>query len=213
MAMSVKESADEVPRDAAGARPIWWRSCIPLTPVSEICCSPTITPRSSAPCSDSKGGSSTTRRATGSRRSTRATRRQEVERIRNDVVMDALSAVAIRLGSMRQGRKSIIFVSEGFTVDAAAADAAPERAESDRSGARRRSAPPAQDSPRQQTNESFARRSSISACARCSATSTATTRRSIRSTHAAWPSFEFDIDAVPGGAAISFQQRPAVRCR
>ena len=41
---------------------------------------------------------------------------QEVERIRNDVVMDALSAVSIRMGAMRQGRKSIIFVSEGFTV-------------------------------------------------------------------------------------------------
>ena len=41
---------------------------------------------------------------------------QEIERIRNDVVMDALSAVSIRMGAMRQGRKSIIFVSEGFTV-------------------------------------------------------------------------------------------------
>ena len=40
----------------------------------------------------------------------------EVERIRNEVVMDALSALAIRMGSMRQGRKSIIYVSEGLTV-------------------------------------------------------------------------------------------------
>jgi VWFA-related protein len=38
-----------------------------------------------------------------------------VERIRNDVVMSALEGAAVKLGSMREGRKSIIFVSEGFT--------------------------------------------------------------------------------------------------
>src|SRR4051812_25948272 len=37
-----------------------------------------------------------------------------VERIRDDVTMGALRAAAARLGSMREGRKSIIFVSEGF---------------------------------------------------------------------------------------------------
>jgi VWFA-related protein len=40
----------------------------------------------------------------------------QVERIRNDVVMGALQGLAIRLGSLRDGRKSIVFVSEGFTA-------------------------------------------------------------------------------------------------
>lgn len=41
---------------------------------------------------------------------------QTVEKIRNDVTMGALKAAAVRLGGMREGRKSIIFVSEGFTA-------------------------------------------------------------------------------------------------
>ncbi len=36
--------------------------------------------------------------------------------IRNQVVMTALKGAAIRLGGLREGRKSIIFVSEGFTT-------------------------------------------------------------------------------------------------
>ena len=40
---------------------------------------------------------------------------QQVEKIRNDVTMGALKGAAVRLGGMRDGRKSIIFVSEGFT--------------------------------------------------------------------------------------------------
>ena len=40
---------------------------------------------------------------------------QTVEKIRNDVTMGALKGAAVRLGGMRDGRKSIIFVSEGFT--------------------------------------------------------------------------------------------------
>jgi VWFA-related protein len=38
-----------------------------------------------------------------------------VERIRNQVTMGALKAAAFRMGGLREGRKSIIFVSEGFT--------------------------------------------------------------------------------------------------
>lgn len=38
-----------------------------------------------------------------------------VERIRNQITMGALEAAAIRMGGLREGRKSIIFVSEGFT--------------------------------------------------------------------------------------------------
>ena len=44
-----------------------------------------------------------------------------VEHIRNQVMMGALKGAAIRLGGLREGRKSIIFVSEGFTDHPAAA--------------------------------------------------------------------------------------------
>ena len=40
---------------------------------------------------------------------------QTVERIRNEVTMGALRGAAVKLGGLREGRKSIIFVSEGFT--------------------------------------------------------------------------------------------------
>ena len=39
-----------------------------------------------------------------------------VEQIRNEVVMTALRGLSTRLGSLREGRKAIIFVSEGFTA-------------------------------------------------------------------------------------------------
>jgi len=38
-----------------------------------------------------------------------------VERVRNQVTMSAIKGAAIKLGGMREGRKSIILVSEGFT--------------------------------------------------------------------------------------------------
>lgn len=38
-----------------------------------------------------------------------------VERLRNQLTMGALKAAAFRMGGLREGRKSIIFVSEGFT--------------------------------------------------------------------------------------------------
>ena len=41
---------------------------------------------------------------------------EQVEIIRNDVVMTALRGAATRLGSLREGRKAIIFVSEGLTA-------------------------------------------------------------------------------------------------
>jgi VWFA-related protein len=41
----------------------------------------------------------------------------QVENIRNDVSMGALRAAAAQLGAMREGRKSIIYVSEGFTAN------------------------------------------------------------------------------------------------
>jgi VWFA-related protein len=39
-----------------------------------------------------------------------------VEQIRNDVSMSAVKGAAVRLGGMREGRKSIIYVSEGFVA-------------------------------------------------------------------------------------------------
>ena len=39
---------------------------------------------------------------------------EEVERIRNQVVMDALRGLSIRLGGLREGRKAVLFVSEGL---------------------------------------------------------------------------------------------------
>ena len=38
-----------------------------------------------------------------------------VEKVRNQITMSALKAAAIRMGGLREGRKSIIFISEGFT--------------------------------------------------------------------------------------------------
>jgi VWFA-related protein len=39
---------------------------------------------------------------------------QAVETVRNQVVMTALRGLSVKLGSLREGRKAIIFVSEGF---------------------------------------------------------------------------------------------------
>jgi len=40
---------------------------------------------------------------------------QAVETVRNQVTMTALRGVAVRMGSLREGRKALIFVSEGFS--------------------------------------------------------------------------------------------------
>jgi len=40
---------------------------------------------------------------------------QTVERIRNQISMDALKSAAMKMGALREGRKAVIFVSEGFT--------------------------------------------------------------------------------------------------
>ena len=39
-----------------------------------------------------------------------------VERVRNQVAMDALKGAAVKMGGLREGRKSIIYVSEGLTT-------------------------------------------------------------------------------------------------
>ncbi len=40
---------------------------------------------------------------------------EEVERIRNQVTLSALRSLVIRMGSLREGRKAVILVSEGFS--------------------------------------------------------------------------------------------------
>lgn len=73
-----------------------------------------------------------------------------VERIRNDVVMSAIQGISVRMGSLREGRKALIFVSEGFTgmlppqMRARIADQGPNPIEAEL-GAR------SQDSPAEQT--------------------------------------------------------------
>lgn len=71
-----------------------------------------------------------------------------VERIRNEVAMDALRGLAVRLGSLRTGRKSIIYVSEGFTVQLP-----PEMRRSDAREPQR--APAITNDRIEQTNETF----------------------------------------------------------
>jgi len=60
-----------------------------------------------------------------------------VERDPNQVVIDRLRGLSVRLGSMRDGRKSIIYVSEGPAVRSAAANAQRD-ASMPRSATRRR---------------------------------------------------------------------------
>lgn len=127
---------------------------------------------------------------------------QQIERIRNDVVMDALSAIAVRMGSLRQGRKSVIYVSEGLTVmlppqmqrQNAQAPVDPLQAEL---GAA------LQDSPQQQSAEFFSQaeldgrlREVFRDMNRNNASIYALDPRGLAP-------FEYDIDAVPGGSTIS----------
>lgn len=41
---------------------------------------------------------------------------ETVERVRNQVTMSALQAACMQMGALREGRKSLVFVSEGFTT-------------------------------------------------------------------------------------------------
>jgi VWFA-related protein len=77
----------------------------------------------------------------------------QVEGIRDDVTMGALRAAASQLGAMREGRKSIIFVSEGFTANLPAQLSDPNAAMPGIGNTSR----PGQDvtSPRQQSEQFF----------------------------------------------------------
>ena len=110
------------------------------------------------------------------------------------------------MGSMREGRKSIIFVSEGLHRHAAAADAAAERPESDRSRAgcgRRRRRRTARSSRR---HEWFGQAILDSAPARgVPRRRTATTPSIYSLDPRGLAPFEYDIDDVLAGPPISFQ--------
>jgi VWFA-related protein len=128
----------------------------------------------------------------------------EVERIRNQVVMDALSSVAVRMGSMRQGRKSIIFVSEGLTV-MLPPQMQRQNAQNPIDPLQAIAGAAVQDSPQQQTNEFFNQavldgrlREVFRDANRNNASIYSLDPRGLAV-------FEYDIDAVPGGASISFQ--------
>ena len=50
---------------------------------------------------------------------------QTVERIRNQIWIDALKGAAMKIGALREGRKSVIFIGEGFTGISPGADVDP----------------------------------------------------------------------------------------
>ena len=129
---------------------------------------------------------------------------QEVERIRNNVVMDALSAVAIRMGSMRQGRKSIIFVSEGFNV-LLPPQMQRQNAQYPLDPSQAAAAAGVQDSSRQQSAEFFSQ-AEIDLRLREVFRDVNRNNASIYSLDPrGLTPFEYDIDAAPGGATISMQ--------
>ena len=129
---------------------------------------------------------------------------QEIERIRNDVVMDALSAVSIRMGAMRQGRKSIIFVSEGFTV-MLPPQLQRQNAQRPTDPFQAAAAAAVQDSSQQQSAEAFSQaaidfrmRDVFRDANRNNTAIYALDPRGLAP-------FEYDIDVAPGGASISLQ--------
>ena len=129
---------------------------------------------------------------------------QEIERIRNDVVMDALSAVSIRMGAMRQGRKSIIFVSEGFTV-MLPPQLQRQNAQQPTDPFQVAAAAAVQDSSQQQSAEAFSQaaidfrmRDVFRDANRNNTAIYALDPRGLAP-------FEYDIDAAPGGGTISLQ--------
>jgi VWFA-related protein len=128
---------------------------------------------------------------------------QDVERIRNDIVMGALKGLSVRLGSMREGRKSIIFVSEGFT---AMLPPQMQRADASAPANPRETSVQAlgQDSPRQQTAEFFAQSDVYNRMREVFQDA----NRNNASIYSLDPRglavFAFDIDDVAGGPPPSF---------
>ena len=112
---------------------------------------------------------------------------EQVERIRNDVVMGALRGLSTRLGIAARGTQVDHLRQRGLHRDAAAADARAGRVgagESDPDGAR----PRRRRTARARTPASCSpSRISTRGCATSSTPPTATTRPSTRSIRAAWP--------------------------
>ena len=126
----------------------------------------------------------------------------DIERIRNDIVMDALSAIAVRMGSMREGRKSIVFVSEGLTV-MLPPQLQRQNAQIPLDPVQAAAAATVQDSSQQQSAEfmnqatlDYKLRDVYRAVNRNNASIYALDPRGLAP-------FEFDIDEAPSGAAIS----------
>ena len=124
---------------------------------------------------------------------------ETVERIRNQVSLSALKALIVHMGSLKEGRKSLILVSEGYTymlppqmrnADAQHAGLGQsERVQPDRPGrtTSTRIAPPGRPAS-----------TWTPTCARSTTPPTATTSRSTPSIRAACPGFEFDINEGVG---------------
>jgi VWFA-related protein len=126
-----------------------------------------------------------------------------VERIRNDVVMGALEGLAIRLGSLREGRKSIIFVSEGFTAllpPQMRREDASQPADPRRQGA----AAAAQDSTQQQTAEWFGQTDVYSRLREVFDTANRNNAAVYSLDPRGLAPFEFGLDDLPFGPPPSF---------
>ena len=128
---------------------------------------------------------------------------QEVEKVRNQVVMDALSAVAVRMGAMRQGRKSIIFVSEGFTI-MLPPQMQRENAQNPIDPLQAAAGAAVADSSRQQSAEFFNQADVDSRMREVFRDANRNNAAIYSLDPRGLTPFEYDIDAVPGGASISF---------
>jgi VWFA-related protein len=128
---------------------------------------------------------------------------QEVEKVRNQVVMDALSAVSVRMGAMRQGRKSIIFVSEGFTI-MLPPQMQRENAQSPIDPLQAAAGAAVADSPRNQSAEFFNQADVDSRMREVFRDANRNNAAIYSLDPRGLTPFEYDIDAVPGGASISF---------
>ena len=136
----------------------------------------------------------------------------QVERIRNDVVMGALQGLSVRLGSLREGRKSIIFVSEGFT-----AMLPPQMRRQDASApadpiAVGRGCRQSGHQPREQTASGSGRRTSTRGCATSTTSPTATTPPSTRWIRAGWRRSSTDSTTSRSGRRRALR-RIGARCR
>jgi VWFA-related protein len=127
----------------------------------------------------------------------------QVEKIRNDVVMGALQGLATRLGSLREGRKSIVFVSEGFT-----AMLPPQMRRMDASQPanpiQQTAAAGQQDSPREITNEWFGQMDVYSRLRDVYDTANRNNAAVYSLDPRGLTPFEFGFDDIPSGPPPSF---------